>query len=360
MTAAAAPKNSLRTKGKTSVTRVTDDWYVVCTSRALRNEPLAVTLFDIPLVLFRTRNQTVGALLDRCPHRNIPLSRGTVKGTILECAYHGWQFDHTGTCRMVPCLLGPQESRGRNATAFHVREQQGYIWVYATPDVEPRREPFRFPLIDEQGYASVSHEFEVDASVHATAENALDVPHTAFLHGGLFRTAVREKRELEVVIRRLRDSVQAEYVGENRPGGIVARLLAPREGRVEHVDRFILPSIVQVEYRLGDSVHVCVTSALTPVHDFRTRLFVLVSLRLRLPPWMIIPLVRPFLLRIFRQDAEILGLQSDSIRRFGGEQFSSTEIDVLGSWIYRMLKEAERGERRVRDDPVTRKVRLLV
>jgi nitrite reductase (NADH) small subunit len=33
------------------------------------------------------------ALLDRCPHRDIPLSRGTVKDGLLTCIGHFWRFD---------------------------------------------------------------------------------------------------------------------------------------------------------------------------------------------------------------------------------------------------------------------------
>ena len=78
------------------------------------------------------------------------------------------------------------------------------------------------------------------------------MPHTLFLHGGLFRTAER-RNDIEVIVRRREDGVEAEFVGEPRPSGIVGRLLAPGGGVVEHVDRFILPSVAQVEYRLGDA-----------------------------------------------------------------------------------------------------------
>ena len=54
--------------------------------------------------------------------------------------------------------------------------------------------------------------------------------------------------------------------------------------------------------------------------------------------------MRPPALRVFRQDAKILKLQTDTLRAFGGEQFASTEIDVLGRHIWRLLKSAERGD----------------
>ena len=30
-----------------------------------------------------------------CPHRGGPLGEGTLKGTVLQCPWHGWQFDVT-------------------------------------------------------------------------------------------------------------------------------------------------------------------------------------------------------------------------------------------------------------------------
>ncbi len=54
--------------------------------------------------------------------------------------------------------------------------------------------------------------------------------------------------------------------------------------------------------------------------------------------------MKPLALRVFKQDAFILAKQTETIRRFGGEQFASTEIDVLGRHIWRLLKAAERGD----------------
>jgi len=37
-----------------------------------------------------------------CPHRGAPLSEGSLCGHIVECGWHGWQFDvRTGQCMTV-------------------------------------------------------------------------------------------------------------------------------------------------------------------------------------------------------------------------------------------------------------------
>jgi hypothetical protein len=124
---------------------------------------------------------------------------------------------------------------------------------------------------------------------------------------------------------------------------VAGRILAPGGGVVQHWDRFILPSIAQVEYRLEDN-HLLVTSALTPVTATETRLHSAVTFSPRVPHALIKTLLPPLAGLIFAQDARILRRQAETIDRFGGEQFASTEIDVLGQGILRLLRRAERGE----------------
>ena len=312
----------------------------------------------VPLVLYRTPDGEATALLDRCPHRNVPLSRGRVVGDLLECPYHGWRFDRSGQCAHVPGLCNDEVKPGRRASSFATREQDGLVWIYATADTEPVRDPFAMPLVNDPRYTTVYEMVEANGSIHATAENALDVPHTAFLHGGLFRKRGGERNRIEVVVRRWHDRVEAEYRGEPRPSGLAGRLLAPKGGTVEHFDRFYLPSIVQVEYRLGAKTHFLVTAALTPIADFKTQLFAVISFRLPIPGWLVKPFLRPVALRIFGQDAQMLAEQTRTIDQFGGEQYMSTEIDVVGPQIQRLLLQAERGERTPIQEPVTRTIHM--
>jgi phenylpropionate dioxygenase-like ring-hydroxylating dioxygenase large terminal subunit len=364
--------------GNSSAARVLDDWYIVCNATDLKpgGKPLATSLYGLPIAVFRTARGELGALLDRCPHRNVPLSDGRVDGELLRCGYHGWAFDSAGACRDIPTLCGDPEGKARVARSFATREQDGFVWVYATPNVEPVREPYVFRWLRDPAFHSGCETFEVDGTIHAVAENALDVPHTAFLHGGLFRKPGvatqpgereasphggrrpstggfrgRKANRIEVVVRRWHDRAEAEYIGEPRPPGVVGRLLAPGGGVVEHFDRFVLPSITEVEYRLGSSSHICTVSALTPITDTRTRLSAVISFRLPVPSGLVAPVLGPLARAIFKQDAGVLDRQAAAIANFGGESFASTEVDALGPTISRLLRNAERGERAPIDQP---------
>jgi phenylpropionate dioxygenase-like ring-hydroxylating dioxygenase large terminal subunit len=348
------------TKGHLSVVRLNDQWFVAAMSSELGRKPIARTVLGMPLVLYRDGDGRAATLLDRCAHRNVPLSLGDVVEGQLQCPYHGWRYDRAGTVRFIPSLCGESEGKGRRTPAYPTVEQDGFIWIYPTADTTPATTPYSFPHATERGYTTTRQVVQAESTMHAAIENALDVPHTAFLHRGLFRSKSRGIK-ITAVVRRSRDRVEAEYVGEPRPPGIVARILSPSGGIVTHFDRFILPSIAQVEYALGRENHFIVTSAMTPVSDYVTRIFAIVSFRVRLfPGWLVKPFLKPLALRIFRQDAAILKAQTENVRRFGGEQFVSTEIDVLGRHIWRLMKSAERGEKGSDEEAPSEEVPLLV
>ena len=348
-----------QTKGNISVAKLDEWWYAACLADELKTGPMPRTLLGTPLVLFRNEHGVAGALLDRCPHRNVPLSKGKVTADgVLQCGYHGWCFNVAGDCTNVPGLIGDPDSRGRTVTRYPTIERDGFIWVWCAPEVEPHREPFALPDLRD-GYTTVRQTLQVEGTVWSTAENVLDVPHTAYLHSGLFR-GTGPTNEIVAHVRRWHDRVEAEFIGEPRPGGVIGKMLSPSGGIVEHWDRFFLPSVAQVEYKLGVENHIVVTTVLTPVTDFVTDMVSTVQFRVRVPGWAIRPVLEPLAMKILQQDADILKLQSETIRNFGGEQFVSTEIDLLGPHIWRLLRQAERRNLDPDGEPYEKEVAMIV
>lgn len=177
----------------------------------------------------------------------------------------------------------------------------------------------------------------------AVIENALDVPHTRFLHGGLFRDD-STSNEISVHVSMDSESVEAQYKGEPRPGGLAGRFLAPGGGIVEHWDRFVMPSTAEVEYKLGADNHILISTVCCPTSESETELFAVVRYQTRLPDKLLKPVFMPLVRRILAQDADILDAQEKNIRVFGEERFSSTELDAIGPRALYIMRAAARGE----------------
>jgi phenylpropionate dioxygenase-like ring-hydroxylating dioxygenase large terminal subunit len=299
---------------------------------------------DEPLVVFRGAGGAPAVFADRCPHRNYPLSRGRVtsEGTI-ECGYHGWRFDGCGSCVAIPGLPEGMATGAvaRNVSTHTTVERDGIVWFWGTADEEPTRLPFALPTVPATGSGTAVLRCDLDATLHAALENSLDVPHTAFLHGGLFRGGARHT----VTARRraLPDGVEVEYVGEPARMGPL-RLPGGAERTFDHWDRFFLPSIAQIEYAVDRWFRIFNTVVHLPLSAHRTRAWFIVQYWSRLPAALVRPVIHLRGRQILRQDALALAGQSATVQSFGGEHFASTDLDVLGNAIWRLLRQAERAD----------------
>lgn len=332
------------TKGHASVARIPSAWYVACRSEQLAAAPIGRTVVGTPVALYRDRDGEPGALLDRCPHRNVRLSRGEIDDAgLLTCPYHGWRFDRSGACREVPGLVDEAaEDRSRRAVpSFPVVEQDGFVWIWADPATDPVGAPLRIPFVDHPDYVAIHREYLFDCTLHAALENALDVPHTAFVHRGDFRGKT-ERQPIEAERRRIPDGLEVEYIGEPPLSG-PSHDESGRPVVQQHWDRFLMPSVAQVEYRTGEDRHQITTFPHTPVSDFQTRGFLVSCWRLPERDPEVIKTLEGFLDDVLAQDVEILAEQTATIRRFGGEAYMSTALDLMGPEIWRMLRQAERG-----------------
>ncbi|HTR00269.1 MAG TPA: aromatic ring-hydroxylating dioxygenase subunit alpha [Candidatus Acidoferrum sp.] len=171
-----------------SAAAVPDDfgpgWYAIASTRELRRDrPLALTRFGHKLVAFRA-NGEIGVLFDRCPHRGVQLSAGSVQDGQLACPFHGFRFDHTGACVQIPvqpaAAVIPKALRCRSLPA---REQHGFIfaWWGAVPDSLPAIDWFDDELRDCDG--PYEHSVDSDVGLSRNIENQLDMAHLPFVHG---------------------------------------------------------------------------------------------------------------------------------------------------------------------------------
>lgn len=73
---------------------VTGDWLDVgsVTEIPLRGARTVAVAHGEEVALFRTGGERVFALVNKCPHKNGPLSQGIVHGTAVTCPLHNWRI----------------------------------------------------------------------------------------------------------------------------------------------------------------------------------------------------------------------------------------------------------------------------
>jgi nitrite reductase (NADH) small subunit len=55
-----------------------------------------------PIALFKASDETIFAVLDRCPHKGGPLSQGIVHGHAVTCPIHAWNINLETGCAHEP------------------------------------------------------------------------------------------------------------------------------------------------------------------------------------------------------------------------------------------------------------------
>jgi len=330
-------------------------WYIVCQSNQLRNKPLARTLLGQPIVLFRSQTGQAIAFVDRCPHRNAPLSAGWVNAGNLVCPYHGWQFNSTGDCQLVPGLCAtdePANPPARRVSSYPVVEQDGLIWVY--PGEPPSASPRHFDHLDTPGYTHFIAEVSMTGSLPDAIENFLDGTHTHFVHSGLIRTEGQRKKA-SAIVRRKVDSVEAQYPDEGQQSGLISKLFGAGIDNV--YGRFTLPSLAQLEYRSRENVRMLITLCFTPTTADTLSVFaVVVGQAPALVGWLAAPIIKVLFWQAFQQDRKIVALQTANLKRFGGEHYTYTDLDLLRPHIIRLLKHGPFPP----DDKFEKRIQMLI
>ena len=144
------------------------------------------------LVIWRARNGDISAWDNRCPHRDMALSHGFVRGNDLACLYHGWHYGSTGVCRYIPAHPELDPPATIKTTVFSVVSVDGVIWV----NTEGAAKPAPVPIASQP-----LRSFHVDAQSEGLAQACLAVAFDGGapeqLAHGLYQLGARQVLLLE-------------------------------------------------------------------------------------------------------------------------------------------------------------------
>ncbi|WP_153142025.1 aromatic ring-hydroxylating dioxygenase subunit alpha [Paraburkholderia agricolaris] len=199
-------------------------WYVAAFSREITvDAPLARTLLDRAIVLYREASGAVVALDDRCPHRFAPLSRGRLIDGALECPYHGLRFGAAGTCVLNPHGDG-RVPAGAVVRRYPTRERYGAIWIWFGEAHEAATVPLpEFEFLDPLHNFTCDGYLLTQANYQLSADNLLDLSHFQYLHPDtlgsdmMARGTVQSASEGDIVWvhRAMRGEILQPFVGRS-------------------------------------------------------------------------------------------------------------------------------------------------
>ncbi len=250
---------------------IRNQWYVVLESAEVHARPVGVTRLGERLVFWRDPSGKVWAAVERCPHRGAALSLGEVQAGHLQCPFHGFEFDPSGKCVLIPANgRGGVIPNAMHLDTYPTHEAHGLIWLWwGNPAPEDLPAPQFFENLDESfSYGSAIDPWEAHYS--RVIENQLDVVHLPFVHRNTIgrgnRTLVdgplvewRGGRMLYTyVFNRLDDGTPPRKPAE----------LSPKDAVSVHLE-FIFPNLWQ-NY-ISENVRILI--AFVPVDDTHTLLY---------------------------------------------------------------------------------------
>lgn len=230
-------------------------WYVAMWSDDLApGQTMARTIINEPIVFFRKQDGSVSALIDRCPHRFVPLSMGKVLDDgRLACPYHGLEFDGSGRCVHNP------HGNGAIPDAAHIRsypvlEKHSIVWVWMG-DQEPDSAliPDYSCFDDAQPIQVTKRDYlKMNAGYELVANNLLDTSHTSYVHEGIL--GGRDTVEAETRIWETGNTLRVSRLSRDSTVPAMYRALVPAEIQRTtkwNVIRWDPPSCILIQGGLG-------------------------------------------------------------------------------------------------------------
>jgi phenylpropionate dioxygenase-like ring-hydroxylating dioxygenase large terminal subunit len=159
-----------------------NQWYVVLESKELKkHKPLRIKRFNEQLSLWRDEENRVCCIADRCCHRGASLACGRIVNGNLECPFHGFTYDGSGSVKSIP-------ANGKNnpvpaamkVQSYKTHEAYGVIWMWWGDKDKAENKPFFFEELADFSYSSFKDHWNVHYS--RSIENQLDVVHLPFVH----------------------------------------------------------------------------------------------------------------------------------------------------------------------------------
>jgi phenylpropionate dioxygenase-like ring-hydroxylating dioxygenase large terminal subunit len=338
-------------------------WFAALSGDLVAGKLQRYVILGEPVLLARDLDGKAYAIRDICPHRAAPLSAGEMVrdatksrngggGCVVQCPYHGWTFDTSGTCASVPSLTSDQsmDVERIKVRRYEVREQQGIVWIWIAADArrpaEPDHEPPVLPGV-VGGKPIIVERMDFDSHIDHAVVGLMDPAHGPYVHQQWWWRSSKKQLEKSKAFEP-RDYGFAMV--RHRPSSN-SRAYKILGGAPATEITFRLPGIRYEHIEIGDK-QVLGLTCLTPIDETKTRITQIF--------WsdhgmfrFIAPIFRFGARAFLKQDGDMVNLQNEGLK-YDPSLLWIDDADTQAKWYQALKKEwlAARAEKRAFLNPV--------
>lgn len=313
-------------------------WYVAALSDDLKRESFITRVIqNEPVVIVRDSKGELYALKDICPHRGIPLSYGRLIKNELECPYHGWTFDHEGTCTKIPSLCEGQDldCRKIKVKKYPVSERHGVIWIFFGDknfDVKKSPEIPMMAALKTEARPQVVEIAKFPCHIDHAVIGLMDPAHGPYVHKSWIwrseKTAYEKKKMFAPVpfgFQMIRHQPSKNSKAYKLLGGAPTTEIT-----------FTLPS-VRIEHIKVGHRNLFSFTGLTPVNEKETVIHQLLYWDM---PWLTLltPFMKKFANFFLYQDIDAVAKQQDGLK-YDPSLMLIRDADTQAKWYFSLKEE---------------------
>lgn len=247
-------------------------WYFAMHGSFLKQGKLvSKQILGEKIVFGRDENDQPFALKDNCPHRGVPLSEGWYDGKELQCAYHGWKFNHKGTCTAIPALADDKFDRSKiKVFQYPCREINGTIWIYIPQNktqLQGAEERIPNLLVPADKKFLFVEKVTMPADIDHSVIGLIDPAHVTFVHQSWYW---RSAKKLKIKEKKFEPVDLGFKMVRHTPSSNSKGYSVLKGGTSTEIN-FQLPGVRTEHILVGKNEIVSIT-CLTPINENETEL----------------------------------------------------------------------------------------
>jgi phenylpropionate dioxygenase-like ring-hydroxylating dioxygenase large terminal subunit len=328
---------------------VMNGWYIGAWSDEVTRTLMQRWICGRPVCFYRLSDGSVNAIEDRCPHRRYPLSLGRLDGDVIECNYHGYRIDGSGTC------VGVAEQPDTPKTSVHrfpLVERHGIVWIW--PGDPEQANPDDIPDVSwltDENWTHVHGLVPLKARQVLLVENLLDLTHETFLHPSSIGNAAVASTPIDVTSEGNKVSFIRHMVGIEAPPFYRSSM-----GVTTDIDRwqdgdFYAPGVFVLNIRIAptgteepEGFHMKVIYGMTPATETETHDFFALARDYKIDDAELSDFQLKQQLAVMKEDVDALEIQEVMVASDPGMVESSIRSDVAGIRGRRLLERMAKAE----------------